>query len=627
MPVRNQNWYDLQAGRRYPLDDKSTGIDDAGNMLDDSIIVDCHMRFPNTAGEVAFVQAITVSNTLVTIVIGAADKLHQPGQIKTIAALNLVKPVQLNKNYGVTALFPGVAGWIVFGAGIKNNYTARYTAPVQSLILPRCARPYRPLPIPTIGKVNLATALSGIVDIEALAPIVAERKTLAVANTAVDAIEFRLDGNLTNVDYDPYRYFLAECGQRPESGTCPKQPIESINGVLPDCNGNINIVGDGIDIYPFTPNGGLGLDIPLGLADVCNRRRYDPPREGVDECASSSSSSHTSSTTPQSSSNSSASSNGGGASDSSDSSTTSISQLSLPFCQPFTATLSTFLTVISGRFAAKNKTAPIKCAAQNSSSSSSSVSTNSNFSSSSSSCLEVGLPNCDCGFEQIIRENGCPGYACLPCSSSSSSNVIEMFTAAADLPRAAINENSSSSSSSSSYSPGGDLTQINQIVCASDEIFSTNIAILRDYPTDWAINRSVTLEFKVAPGVSSNAGLIFNYLPPTQANAGPTYMAAVVDADRGVFMLLRYNGSNFVLEYALTLADLNFTFDSAAWHRITVNPVLISTGVNVNCTLSDSAETRFVTFSVNVNNYGAPIGAVGLFADRAYVYFNKLTVE
>jgi hypothetical protein len=651
MPVRNQNWYDLQAGRRYPLDDSSTGLDDAGAFIDDSILVDCHIRFPNNLGVVAFVQAITVSNTLVTVLIGTADAAHTQNSIRTIAAINIAKPVQLNKNYPVTALANGVAGWLVFGNGIKTDFTARYATPAQTLILPRCARAYRPLPIPTMGKLNLDTALSGIVDLEAIAPVVAERKTMFVGGKAVDAIEFRLDGNLTNVDYNPYEYFLGECGSRPESGTCPKPPIETINGVSPDCNGNITITGEGISVYPFIPEGGIGLDIPLGLDDVCDKRRYDPPRQGSDICISSSSSRSSSSSTAITGSSSrsssstatptvsSSSSIADTPSPSVSSSSSSSSHASLPFCQPFTGNLSAILTTVSGRFTARTQQAPEKCTVQISSSSSAVLSVVPTYSSSSSSAT-CGFIECggtssfaDCG---LLAE---PGYSYrLDCDAC---ECVRTALSMAPLPltvpvfldssssSSLASSSSSSSSRSSSSSSSAISAQLNQQICASDDIFATNIGILKNYPTDWAANRRISTEFKITPGITNNAGLVFNYLPPTTATGSHTYLVAAVDADRGTFMLLRYNGSAFVAEYTLSLASANFALDVAQWHKITVTPVITAgtSGVSVTCRLANSAGTRSVSFSVVVNNYGAPMGASGIFADRAYTYFNNLTVE
>lgn len=343
MPVRNQNWYDLQAGRRYPLDDRSTGLDDSGEFIRDSILVDCHIRFPETLGATAFVQAITVSPTLVTVLIGVTDGTDTT----TIAAISQPKPITTSKNYEVTPLVAGVAGWVAFGAGVEEPFSGRYATPAQSLLLSRCARAYRALPIPTIGKKNLDTALSGIVNFAAVAPIVIEQKKLVIQDRLVNVLEFSLSNTFTSIAGNPLQYFLSDCGVRPESGTCPKPPIETINNVTPDCSGNINILAEGVTIYQFENCGGIGVDLPIGLTDVCEKPRYAPPRRPQDLCVISSSSS---SSAPSSS--------------SSSASAQPIppeTPATLPVCETFNADLASILTVRRGRFVSRTAPAPDTC--------------------------------------------------------------------------------------------------------------------------------------------------------------------------------------------------------------------------------------------------------------------------
>jgi hypothetical protein len=340
MPVRNQNWYDLQAGRRYPLDDRTSGTDDAGNLINDSILLDCHIRFPETLGTDAFVQAITVSPTLVSVLIGAAADTV----ITTIAAISLPKPITTNKNYAITPLVGGVAGWVVFGAGVGEPFAARYSRPEQSRILPRCARPYTPLPIQTIGKINLSSALSGVVNIEVVAPIVVAQKTLTINSQPANVLEFSLAQTFDSTADNPLSYFLSPCGQRPESGTCPKQPIETINDITPDCDGNINIITDGMGLYQFENCGGLGIDLPIGLVDACNKPRYEQPRQPADLCEiSSSSSAYVASSSSSSSSS---------------SHTPILDPLVPPFFDTFSGSLAELLTVRRGRFISKTAPAP-----------------------------------------------------------------------------------------------------------------------------------------------------------------------------------------------------------------------------------------------------------------------------
>lgn len=287
MPVRNQNWYDLQEGRRYPLDDLSTGIDDTGAPIADNIIVDCHIRFPNTLGNCAYVSAIHVSENIVTVLISAADSVNAPAVFKPIAAISLAKPIETGVNQPITPLIPGVAGWVAFGSGIGENFSGKYSAPIQTLITKRCARPYRPLPIPTLGKLTLSTALSGIVKILGRSPVVASYELTDVDGAQVPAIVFRLVGNIG--DDNILDNYGGPCKKRPESGTCDKPGLQNINGVKPDCDGNIQITANGFAILPFKNNqggcdGGIDIITDRGLAEACAENSV-PYKRYRDLCA------------------------------------------------------------------------------------------------------------------------------------------------------------------------------------------------------------------------------------------------------------------------------------------------------------------------------------------------------
>jgi hypothetical protein len=110
MSVRNQNWYNLQSTRRYPLDDASTGEDDNGGNLRDSILVDCHIRAPADFGPYFYIQGLTISDTLISVVIGAATSLTAT-ENTTICAATVLKPTAEYVNIPVTPIQAGVAGW------------------------------------------------------------------------------------------------------------------------------------------------------------------------------------------------------------------------------------------------------------------------------------------------------------------------------------------------------------------------------------------------------------------------------------------------------------------------------------------------------------------------------------
>lgn len=281
MSVRNQNWYNLQATRRYPIDDSATGISDAGEFIRDSILVDCQLRYPEELGQYAYVQGVTCSDSIVTVVFGVATDLDA-NDGTTIASVSLPKPIAQNVNHAVKAMVPGVAGWVAFGGGVLEPFNGRYSTPRQTRLLARNAKAYRALPVPSIGKVGLENSLQGLVKFSAAAPVVVAQETIHVNGDDVPALVFRLEA--TDPENNPLQTFLHACGQRPESNTCPKPPIETINGVRPDCNGNINFVFTGFDAYPYTECGGIDVISTTGLSEACNRTYAGTHRIAVDSC-------------------------------------------------------------------------------------------------------------------------------------------------------------------------------------------------------------------------------------------------------------------------------------------------------------------------------------------------------
>lgn len=544
MPVRNQNWYDLQEGRRYPLDDRGTGVDNDGTLLKDNIIVDCHIRFPDSYGEYAFVSGITVTENIVSVVVSVSPDMTDPAVAQAVGALSIVKPIVIGRNYPLQNLVPGVAGWIAFGSGVTENFVGRYSTPTQTLINRRNAKPYFNMPVKSIGKYGAAETLKNIVKIAAQAPVYATYKTVEVGGKTANAIVLSLQGNLQDLAYEPLEYFLGPCGKRPESGTCPKQAILSINGIKPDCNGNIDIAFDsGLTSYLYENCGGLGVDVNLGVSTLCPKTPVSPDcftgerpvGDGVDECVSSSSSSSLSS---QSGTSSSSSAPTGSSSSSLSSSSSSTVCLTLPHCKTFTAApdLDDSVAVNAGVFYVENKNAPTDCTTTS------------------------ALANRD-----VLRASLVTGFSVLT---------------------------------------------------------------LKNCATDWALSHRITARAQLAGGQKRNAGVIVNYLTAAQTGNKPTFIAAVLDLDATAFRLLRYNGTNLVVEYSAAFNTHSFAFEPEAWYDISVTPVLFGGQVVVYCELTKLGNAEpDISFSVAVENYGFIAGAAGIFANQAYAYFSHLIIE
>lgn len=272
----NSDWYGTNELRTYPLDDAATGVDDAGNALPPGILVDCSLRFPDELGRTAFISAVTVTPTLVTIAIEAASAVLSPSLLDSTPAPLPFTPlgtVSMPAPFTSFAAIPiepaqdGVGGWLVLGQNLVTPYQGRFSTPGQSGLLPRCAQGYASLPITSLGRYGGTTALSGTVTLVPGTDMGIRLDYVTYESNLTLVIQFLLQGTLGT---DPLETYIGACGARPESGTCVPAPIQQINGVTPDASGNIQLNFQHALTYPLVGNtGGLIVDVPTSLAMLC----------------------------------------------------------------------------------------------------------------------------------------------------------------------------------------------------------------------------------------------------------------------------------------------------------------------------------------------------------------------
>lgn len=273
--IVNQHFYNLNEMRNYPLDDAATAIATSGARLPSDVLADLTLRFPQALGRVAFLSSLSVTPTLVTLTLQAVDDVTDPLTFRPLAALSMAREdIEPGRQYVLLPQSDGVAGFVVFGAGTDEPYTGRFM-PAAGLIAPRCGRPYRPLPVTSLGKLNTAQPLTGIVRLRGEEPIqvVGEDREINGILRRVAVVRM-----LTSVDAASpeslYHDYAGPCGNRPESKTCgPFDPIESINGVAPDCDGKITLALKGCAILARYQNDSAAvIDCGLSLAEACGRK-------------------------------------------------------------------------------------------------------------------------------------------------------------------------------------------------------------------------------------------------------------------------------------------------------------------------------------------------------------------
>lgn len=284
MAVRNLNWYNLQSSRKYPLDDAATGIDDSGQLLPTDILLDCHLRFPAAVSDVAYLSGVNVSSHLVSLLFQAVT---DDGAFVPLCAVTLPQPVVESRHYPVTPLQPGVGGLVVFGGGVREPYVGRFSSPAQSSLLPRCCRAYKPLPVQAVKKVGVADELTGLVYLLAGVDLELIPQAVQIDGITRDAYVLQLT---RAAGRNVLKEYIGPCDRRPESRNCPKDGIESINNVAPDCNGNLQLRFDNFVLGPYAEcagqAAGVTLDHDINLAQVCAPRTPDRFEGQVDYCGS-----------------------------------------------------------------------------------------------------------------------------------------------------------------------------------------------------------------------------------------------------------------------------------------------------------------------------------------------------
>jgi hypothetical protein len=168
-----------------------------------------------------------------------------------------------------------------------------------------------------------------------------------------------------------------------------------------------------------------------------------------------------------------------------------------------------------------------------------------------------------------------------------------------------------------------------------------NLAVFKNCASDWAIDKIISVEFKIgAFGLERSGGLFLNYLKYLRDTdsgnkiATTTFVAAVLDANRGELRILRYTNAAVTVE-----SHVNTPVKTGSWYRLSATPKINGAFIDVHVVVDElysvtqpptDIRTRTVasiTVSIAADSYGSLMGQCGLFANRSQVYFNKLTIE
>ncbi len=265
MPT-NKHWHEINGANSYPLADTATELSDGNVRLPSNVIVDLNVRYPAGVGNYPFVGAVSVTGTLVTVVVEAANSLSPDYGMQPLCVFSrLLSETEVGRQYALTSLQEGVGGWISFGEGIHEHgvdgvapLSLRFSTPQQSLLCLKAARRYRVMPVRGLGSLWAKDTMSGIVNIAAESPLEVVKDSRTIGGINRDVVVVRLVRQEPGAGFDTseqeqalykivrrsdlLQQFAGPCGKRPESHTCGNpEPIEFINSVAPDCDGILTL--------------------------------------------------------------------------------------------------------------------------------------------------------------------------------------------------------------------------------------------------------------------------------------------------------------------------------------------------------------------------------------------------
>ena len=80
MAIRNQQWYNLNETRDYPLSDSASALSNDNLRIPQGIISDIKIRWPDWAGKYAFLGSVAVTSGAVSVTVLVSQDLVNTGE-------------------------------------------------------------------------------------------------------------------------------------------------------------------------------------------------------------------------------------------------------------------------------------------------------------------------------------------------------------------------------------------------------------------------------------------------------------------------------------------------------------------------------------------------------------------
>jgi hypothetical protein len=275
MAIRNNHWYNINEQRSYPVDETASAVDDSGVRLPNNFIVDLKLSWSLQYGRYSYISAASATEGAVSVLISVCSTLDDNlNDSRLVAGVTISKDkFQESLTYKLNSFLPGAAGYIVFGSGAQQLFSGLYANPQQSLLTARAARA---LPNPTLSRLALqgsATEYSGLLQLIPGAPLrVRKEPQLINGKWQENVLVFGLEDTRANAsEQSAFETFSGGCSPRVGSQNCgDPQPLQSINGIRPDCSGNVTLDFRGCAVVGRnSADCGVIVDCNLSLEQSC----------------------------------------------------------------------------------------------------------------------------------------------------------------------------------------------------------------------------------------------------------------------------------------------------------------------------------------------------------------------
>lgn len=289
MPAKTGfGFYEKNAQRHYPLDAQAAAVADKNLDFPTEFVVDVSLRYAWPNRYRASISSFANTETGVSVTFSAVDPARSP-----LASLTLPKPVVPYRNYALNSEGGDAVGWVTFGPGVVEGPYGhwRFATLEDGLLSARCARPTPNIGLDQLLAYGRTQGLTGLIELVSRSDglLKLEQTTLNIGGANRNALVIGLDEQRGGREL--FERLLGPCDGTPESGTCVRPDIRSINSVRPDCNGEIRIVfEEEIDpeigeVLTLNANGNtVQVDTAFGVVDVCDRESIEPLIDQVDLC-------------------------------------------------------------------------------------------------------------------------------------------------------------------------------------------------------------------------------------------------------------------------------------------------------------------------------------------------------